>query len=121
MAARRADPWLALAAEQDASRLGELLASLTDTSLPKLQARFEAAEADAAAAEAEAPAAPPARGRAAAAAPADTGILGQVLNSSVGKSMIRTAAVAVTGTLVRGMLGALLGGKKTTTRSTRRR
>ncbi|MBK6842477.1 MAG: DUF853 family protein [Gemmatimonadetes bacterium] len=86
-----------------------------------LQARFEAAEAEAAAAEAEAPAAPPARGRAAAAAPADTGILGQVLNSSVGKSMIRTAAVAVTGTLVRGMLGALLGGKKTTTRSTRRR
>ncbi len=85
-----------------------------------LKARFEAEQAEAAAAEAEAPAAPPARGRAAA-APVDTGILGQVLNSSVGKSVIRTAAVAVTGTLVRGVLGALLGGKKTTSRSTRRR
>jgi len=83
-----------------------------------LQARFaEAAQAQAA--QAEAQAAAPSRGRGSA-MPADTGILGQVLNSSVGKSVIRTAAVAVTGTLVRGMLGALLGGKSTT-RSTRRR
>jgi hypothetical protein len=43
-------------------------------------------------------------------------MLGQVLNSSVGKSVIRTAAVAVTGTLVRGILGALVGGKRTTRR-----
>jgi hypothetical protein len=43
-------------------------------------------------------------------------MLGQVLNSSVGKSVLRTAAVAVTGTLVRGIMGALMGGKKPTTR-----
>lgn len=42
MASRREDPWLALAAARDASRLEELLGALTDTSLPKLQARFEA-------------------------------------------------------------------------------
>ena len=48
-------------------------------------------------------------------------VLGQVLNSSVGKSVLRTAAVAVTGTLVRGVLGALLGGNKSSRGTTRRR
>jgi DNA helicase HerA-like ATPase len=76
-----------------------------------LQARYAAS----AAAAADAPSAPPARGRAAAAS-GDAGMLGQVLNSSVGKSVLRTAAVAVTGTLVRGILGALLGKKPTTRR-----
>lgn len=37
------------------------------------------------------------------------GVFGQILGSSVGRSVIRTAAVAITGTLVRGALGALLG------------
>ena len=37
------------------------------------------------------------------------GALSEMLNSSVGKSVLRTAAVAVTGTLVRGILGQLLG------------
>ncbi len=41
-----------------------------------------------------------------------TGALGQMLGSSVTRSVIRTAAVAVTGTLVRGVLGALLGGSR---------
>jgi uncharacterized protein len=41
-----------------------------------------------------------------------TGALGQILGSSVTRSVIRTAAVAVTGTLVRGVLGALLGGSR---------
>ncbi|MFN8669187.1 MAG: helicase HerA-like domain-containing protein [Gemmatimonadaceae bacterium] len=86
-----------------------------------LQARYEAQQQAEAQAEAEAPAAPPSRGRAAAAAPADTSVLGQVLNSSVGKSVLRTAAVAVTGTLVRGVLGALLGGNKSSRGTTRRR
>jgi DNA helicase HerA-like ATPase len=78
-----------------------------------LQARYAAAEAEAAAAPP-----PPTRGRgnAAAAGAGDGGMLGQVLNSSVGKSVLRTAAVAVTGTLVRGIMGALMGGKKPTTR-----
>jgi DNA helicase HerA-like ATPase len=80
-----------------------------------LKARYEAKAADAAAAALEAP--PVGRGRAAATRQADdAGMLGQVLNSSVGKSVIRTAAVAVTGTLVRGILGALVGGKRTTRR-----
>lgn len=80
-----------------------------------LKARYDAKAAAEAAAEAEAP--PKGRGRAAAApAAGDAGVLGQVLNSSVGKSVIRTAAVAVTGTLVRGILGALVGGKRTTRR-----
>jgi DNA helicase HerA-like ATPase len=39
------------------------------------------------------------------------GVLGAILGSSVGRSVVRTAAVAVTGTLVRGVLGALLGKK----------
>jgi DNA double-strand break repair helicase HerA and related ATPase len=63
---------------------------------------------------AEAAAAPPPaapRGRAAA-PPAATGGLGAVLGSSVTRSVIRTAAVAVTGTLVRGILGALVGGTR---------
>ena len=37
------------------------------------------------------------------------GALSEMLNSSVGKSVLRTAAVAVTGTLVRGIFGQLLG------------
>ncbi|MGQ0765549.1 MAG: helicase HerA-like domain-containing protein [Gemmatimonadota bacterium] len=36
---------------------------------------------------------------------------GGILGSSVGRSVVRTAAVAITGTLVRGVLGALLGRK----------
>jgi DNA helicase HerA-like ATPase len=88
-----------------------------------LKKRYDAEAAEAAAGattQAEAPAAAPARGRAAASAPADAGVLGQVLNSSVGRSVLRTAAVAVTSQLVRGMMGALLG-KKAPARSTRRR
>ena len=51
------------------------------------------------------------RGRGAEQAPEVGGVLGAALNSSVGRSVIRTAAVAITGTLVRGMLGALMGKK----------
>ena len=40
------------------------------------------------------------------------GMLGQIFGSTVGKSILRTAAVAVTGTLVRGVLGALVGTKR---------
>jgi DNA helicase HerA-like ATPase len=60
------------------------------------------------AASPDAAAAKPRRGRADA-APATGGALGQVLGSSIGKSVLRTAAVAVTGALVRGVLGALTG------------
>jgi len=42
-------------------------------------------------------------------AAAGAGGLSQVLGSSVARSVLRTAAVAVTGTLVRGILGALVG------------
>ncbi|MEO6445049.1 MAG: helicase HerA-like domain-containing protein [Gemmatimonadaceae bacterium] len=46
-------------------------------------------------------------------APADGaaagGTFGAVLNSSIGRSVLRTAAVAVTGSLVRGIMGALKG------------
>ena len=47
------------------------------------------------------------------------GTLDTILGSSVAKSALRTAVVAVTGTLVRGMLGSLLGTKRRGT--TRRR
>jgi len=57
-------------------------------------------------------AAPATKGRRGAAEPEAGGMLGQMMNSTVGKSMLRTAAVAITGTLVRGVLGALVGGKK---------
>ena len=68
-----------------------------------LAARHEAALA----------AAPPVDSRAGAArGQTDTGALGQILGSSVTRSVIRTAAVAVTGTLVRGVLGALMGGSR---------
>ncbi len=60
--------------------------------------------------EAEADAAPSPKGRKASAEPAG-GALGQILGSSVGKSVLRTAAVAITGTLVRGILGQLVGKK----------
>ncbi len=40
------------------------------------------------------------------------GALDQILGSSITRSVVRTAAVAVTGTLVRGVLGALLGGSR---------
>ncbi|MGQ0649208.1 MAG: helicase HerA-like domain-containing protein [Gemmatimonadaceae bacterium] len=69
---------------------------------------------DSAAQRAEADAAPPARaprGRSAREAPAG-GALAQILGSSIGKSVLRTAAVAVTGTLIRGVLGALVGSKR---------
>jgi DNA helicase HerA-like ATPase len=42
------------------------------------------------------------------AAPATGGTLGGILSSSVGRSVLRSAAIAVTGTLVRGVLGALM-------------
>jgi len=79
-----------------------------------LQARF--AQDQAAAEASPAPLEPP-RGRRGQRQAEDSGMMGQVLNSSVGRSVLRTAAVAVTGTLVRGILGALMGGK----RSSRRR
>ena len=62
----------------------------------------QAAEADSA----------PATRRKGARAEAAGGLLSQILGSTVGKSVLRTAAVAVTGTLVRGMLGALVGAKR---------
>ena len=40
------------------------------------------------------------------------GMLGQVMSSPIAKSMLRTAMVAITGTLVRGMMGALKGTKR---------
>ena len=79
-----------------------------------LQARHAADEAKAAEASESAPAR--GRGAAANASASDGGTFGQVLNSSVGRSVLRTAAIAVTGTLVRGILGALMGGKRTTRR-----
>ena len=79
-----------------------------------LQARHAADEAKAAEASESAPAR--GRGAAANAGASDGGTFGQVLNSSVGRSVLRTAAIAVTGTLVRGILGALMGGKRTTRR-----
>ena len=61
-------------------------------------------------AESGAGAPPPAsRRRGAPAGAQGGGVLGEIIGSSVGRSVIRTAAVAVTGTLVRGVLGALLG------------
>ena len=64
-------------------------------------------------ADGEAPAAAAPRGRQAAPAPGIGGTLGAMLNSSVGKSVLRTAAVAVTGSIVRGILGALKGSART--------
>jgi hypothetical protein len=60
-------------------------------------------------------AAPAPRGRA---APAQNGgsLLSQIFGSSIGKSMLRTAAVAITGTLVRDALGVLRGKPRTTRR-----
>jgi hypothetical protein len=40
------------------------------------------------------------------------GTLDTILGSSVARSALRTAVVAVTGTLVRGVLGSLLGAKR---------
>ncbi|MEO7966990.1 MAG: helicase HerA-like domain-containing protein [Gemmatimonadaceae bacterium] len=68
-----------------------------------LAARVAAATAD------EADAAPVPKGGKAAAATGAGGIFGEILGSSVGKSVLRTAAVAITGTLVRGILGQLTG------------
>jgi hypothetical protein len=59
---------------------------------------------------------PSSRGRKGAATEPAGGALGQILGSSVGKSVIRTAAVAITGTLVRGILGQLVGRKPRTRR-----
>ncbi|MBC7895501.1 MAG: DUF853 family protein [Cytophagaceae bacterium] len=59
--------------------------------------------------EAEADAAP--KRRAPAAEPAG-GVLGQIFGSSIGKSVLRTAAVAITGRLVRGMFGTLPRSKR---------
>jgi len=58
-----------------------------------------------------------AKGRKAQPAAPSGGALEAILGSSVGKSVIRTAAVAVTGTLVRGVLGSLLGTKRRSSRS----
>ncbi len=77
-----------------------------------LAAQYAANEA---AAPADAPATREGKGRMAA-SDAPRGALEAILGSSVGKSVIRTAAVAVTGTLVRGVLGSLLGTKRRTTR-----
>jgi DNA helicase HerA-like ATPase len=52
---------------------------------------------------------PPARRQGRQAAPQGGGVLGEILGGSIGRSVLRTAAVAVTGTLVRGVLGALVG------------
>jgi hypothetical protein len=49
------------------------------------------------------------RGRAQAPVEEETGTLGQVLASPVAKSVVRTVAVAVAGSLARGVMGALLG------------
>jgi hypothetical protein len=46
------------------------------------------------------------------------GFLGGILDSSIAKSVVRTAAVAITGRLVRGMMGSLLPSPR---RRTRRR
>ncbi len=51
----------------------------------------------------------PAAGRGGARAPAGENAISQLLGSSVARSVLRTAAVAVTGTLVRGLMGALVG------------
>ncbi len=48
------------------------------------------------------------------------GTLAAILSSSVGKSVLRSAAIAATGTLVRGVLGALLP-KRSRSSSTRKR
>ncbi|MFN8570567.1 MAG: helicase HerA-like domain-containing protein [Gemmatimonadaceae bacterium] len=48
--------------------------------------------------------------------PAGGGLLGQILGSSITRSVIRTAAVAITGTLVRDALGVLRGKPSTTRR-----
>jgi DNA helicase HerA-like ATPase len=45
------------------------------------------------------------------------GGLGGILGGSIGRSVLRTAAVAVTGTLVRGVLGALVGSGRRRRRS----
>jgi hypothetical protein len=70
--------------------------------------------------EAAAPAAAPAgTGRGTTAAPAqEESTLEKVLTSQVGKSVMRTVAVAVAGTLARGVMGAILG--KAPSRSRRR-
>ena len=64
-------------------------------------------------------AAPAPRGRDAAPAPAGGGLLSQILGSSIGRSVLRTAAVAITGTLVRDALGVLRGKPRATTRRRR--
>ncbi|MCC6317933.1 MAG: DUF853 family protein [Gemmatimonadaceae bacterium] len=74
----------------------------------EMLAARHAAEATAPTAEDEAPR----RRGSAASSEAPGGVLGQILGSSVGKSVLRTAAVAVTGTLVRGVLGALVGSSR---------
>jgi DNA helicase HerA-like ATPase len=69
----------------------------------------ESAEEKLAAKAAAAPVAPAGRGQAAEPAPGVAGTIGEVLSSPIAKSVTRTIAVAVAGTLVRGVMGALLG------------
>ncbi|MEP7346161.1 MAG: helicase HerA-like domain-containing protein [Gemmatimonadaceae bacterium] len=64
-------------------------------------------------------AAPAPRGRAASPSQGSGGLLSQIFGSSIGKSVLRTAAVAITGTLVRDALGVLRGKPRTTTRRRR--
>lgn len=74
---------------------------------------LEARHADA---EAEAPAAPAGKAKDS----ATGGTLGAMLTGSVARSVFRSAAIAVTGTLVRGMMGALMP-KRTRSTTTRKR
>ena len=60
--------------------------------------------------------APAPRGQAPAPAPGGDSLLSRIFGSSIGKSMLRTAAVAITGTLVRDALGVLRGKPRTTRR-----
>lgn len=87
-----------------------------DSAREMLAAQYDAAETSDAA---EAQAARRGKGAAEGTEGGVGGALGAILRSSIGKSVVRTAAVAVTGTLVRGVLGSLLGTKRR--RSTRRR
>ena len=69
------------------------------------------ADTDADTAEA-APARKGSRQQQGAAGTSDGGILGQVMSNPIAKRMLGTAMVAITGTLVRGIMGALKSPKR---------
>ena len=73
--------------------------------------RLHAIDRESAEEKLAAKASPPAEGRRRTAEPAPgvAGTIGEVLSSPIAKSVARTVAVAVAGTLVRGVMGALLG------------